>query len=579
MGSLLRDLGIYLLGGVTFIPLALLAIFLHGWLTFGRVRDDASSSKDTRILDRSDDGQNVRLGSEVSDPKLQKSHEKEHAGYFAVCREWVPGGVSSKPPERTTPVGEVLGEESPSVYQSMYRSLFDRKHGPTMEVNRPNGRSMRKANNIFYVVIRHGHLMLYDDSEQIEVRYVISLAQHDITVFGGDVAIPEGELWIKRNAIRLSRKVSLSESLEAISKPFFLFSENCSEKEDFYFALLQSQERDGKDGHPAPLVQQYETKHIIGLVQRLHSSEEQLQTRWFNALLGRLFLGIYKTPELEEFLRLKITKKISRVNKPGFLSNLVLRKIDLGESAPLITNPRLKDLTVDGECCAEVDLKYEGKFRLEIGASAKLNLGTRFKAREVNFVLAITVKKLEGHMFLRFKPPPSNRVWYSFEKMPHLDLHIEPIVSSRQITYNIILRAIESRIREVFAETLVVPHWDDTPFFHTEDRFHRGGIWVNEKRDFQPPTETIIPDEERDEGAELVDAVLEVPTIHLEDENPVSPVLPSEGQRQRIFSWKSNKSTPALPHHPESGASTSFQKSAEPPKAIRAKQFLLQPGQ
>jgi hypothetical protein len=81
--------------------------------------------------------------------------------------------------------------------------------------------------------------------------------------------------------------------------------------------------------------------------------------------------------------------------------------------------------------------------------------------------LAVVVKKLEGRGLIRFKPPPSNRIWISFETMPDIDMTIEPIVSSRQITYSIILRAIESRIREVIAETVVLPHWDDCSFTDT----------------------------------------------------------------------------------------------------------------
>lgn len=568
---------IYLIGGVTFLPLVLLTLVAHGWLTLPHVGGgEGEHPAQPNLIEQDDDGTNIRHGSANSDVKLRASQEREYAGYYAVSREWVPGGMSGKPPERTAHAGESVAEESPSVYQSMYRSLFDRRQGPTMDVGKPNGRVLKRSNNVFYVVLRHGHLMLYDDSEQVEVRYVISLAQHDVTVYGGGEDIPEGELWIKRNSIRLARRAALADSIEAITKPFFLFSENCSEKEDFYFALLQNQERNGNDEHPPPLVQHYETKHIIGLVQRLHSSEEQLQTRWFNALLGRLFLGVYKTQEVESFIRMKITKKIARAKKPGFLSGIVLQKIDLGDAAPFITNPRLKDLTVDGGCCVEADVKYEGKFRIEIAATARIELGSRFKAREVNFVLAIMLKKLDGHMLLKFKPPPSNRIWFTFDKMPHIDLQIEPIVSSRQITYNVILRAIESRIREVFAETLVAPHWDDSPFVDTTCQFFRGGIWVNERRDFQPSTETIVPNEVQDEPTELSSTALDInspaPSIPVDERIQSNPSLvASESPRAGLFSRKANKSTPSLQHDNDVGSSSTVQKGTEVPKAIKSK--------
>lgn len=304
---------------------------------------------------------------------------------------------------------------------------------------------------------RHGHLMLYDDAEQLEVRYVISLEHHEVSVYnGGEDVVPEGELWIKRNAVCLTRR-PISIGISASSLPFYLFSENMSEKEDFYFALLKNQEKSSSYGEIAPSPQSFDVKHIVLLVQKLHSSEEHLQTRWLNALIGRLFLAMYKTAEMEEYFRRRLTKKISRVKKPNFITKISLQKIQTGESGPFITNPRLKDLTVDGDCMVEADVKYSGNFRIEIAATARIDLGKRIGAREVELVLAAVCNKLEGRVLLKIKPPPSNRLWFTFETMPKIDLTIEPIVSSRQITYNVILRAIESRIREVIAETIVLP--------------------------------------------------------------------------------------------------------------------------
>jgi hypothetical protein len=321
--------------------------------------------------------------------------------------------------------------------------------------------------------------MLFDDDEQLEVRHVISLAHHDVSIYSGGDKTPEGELFIKRNAICLARRTM---SLEIgpdtqVSKPFYLFSENCSAKEDFYFALLRNQQQtiSPENSVPSPLT--FDVKHIISLVQRLHSSEEHVHTRWLNAMIGRLFLGVHKTKDVENFIREKLTKKISRVKRPSFLSNITIRGIDTGESAPYVTNPRLKDLTVEGECCMEADVKYTGNFRLEVAATARIELGSRLKAREVSLVLAVVVRKLEGHVLFKIKPPPSNRVWFSFQSMPKMEMTIEPIVSSRQITYTVILRQIENRIKEVIAETLVLPFWDDIPFFKTEHKNWRGGIF------------------------------------------------------------------------------------------------------
>ncbi|MCJ1385711.1 hypothetical protein MMC17_008834 [Xylographa soralifera] len=567
---------IYLSGGLTFFPLVVGLIFLHAYLTFPLRHPATPSIFRDPIRRNNDDDKAIKSGTAALAKQFQRGHEPDVAeGYFAVCREYVPGGVNGKPPERTTPAGEVVAEESPSVYQSMYRSLFDRKQVPTLENNKGNGKFTKKARNVFYVVLRHGHLMLYDDLEQVEVRHVISLAHHDVSIYSGGNEIPEGELWIKRNAIRLTRKENIGDTTSS-PKPFFLFSENCSDKEDFYFALLQNQDRSPGDLHSPPRPQHFEVKDIISLVQRLHSSEEHLQTRWVNAMVGRVFLAVYKTQDLEDIVRMKITKKIARVKKPAFLSGITLQKIDLGEAAPHITNPHLKDLTVDGDCCVEADFKYAGNFRLEIAATARIDLGTRFKAREVNLVLAAVVKKLEGHVLVRFKPPPSNRIWISFESMPHIEMTIEPIVSSRQITYGIILRAIESRIREVIAETIVLPHWDDSPFFGTAHQRYRGGIWEDEHRQPRPVSRTTSASDEtadHDMYVEPVSGSSSPEVKPLKDKDDRSLSMPALVDTTTLpiprRMHKSSQSTETT----GSASSTGAQKRHELPKAIRSRSF------
>lgn len=371
--------------------------------------------------------------------------------------------------------------------------------------------------------------MLYDDEEQLEVRHVISLAHHGVDIYGGGEVIPEGELFVKRNSIRLSSRRVYGEVSQE-SRPFYLFSENCSNKEDFYFALLQNQERKpgSADNPPTPLP--FEQAHLIKLVQQLHVSEENLQTRWFNAMLGRVFLSLYKTNELEDFIRTKINKKISRVQKPSFLESVAVGQIHLGDAAPMITNPKLRELTMDGDVTIEADVKYNGRFRLEILATARIDLGSRIKAREISLLLAGILKKLEGHVIFRIKPPPSNRVWFSFETAPKMELSIEPVVSQRQITYGFILRQIENRIREVVGETLVNPNWDDVPFSQTLLQRYRGGLW----EDDQKPTSPLEPSppfvESTTEGTE---DLIEEKLASMDDstsEISIPPMLPERGK-------------------------------------------------
>ena len=66
----------------------------------------------------------------------------------------------------------------------------------------------------------------------------------------------------------------------------------------------------------------------------------------------------------------------------------------------------------------ETDLKYNGKFALEITTNVLINLGTRIKTREVPIALSVTLTQLEGRLVVKMKAPPSDRLWYAFETMP-----------------------------------------------------------------------------------------------------------------------------------------------------------------
>lgn len=159
MGALLGFLFVYVLGGLTFLPLVLGLILLYAYLTLPSPSAGSAASDEiipTDTLKRpSDDQYSLKSGTDVLAEKFQRTHESDvAAGYFAVCREYVPGGVNGKPPERTTPAGDVVATESPSVYQSMYRSIFDRKQPPTIDPGKNNGKNPKKSRNVFFVVLR-----------------------------------------------------------------------------------------------------------------------------------------------------------------------------------------------------------------------------------------------------------------------------------------------------------------------------------------------------------------------------------------------------------------------------------------
>ncbi len=160
MGSIQWFLFVYVFGGLTFVPLLIALVFLHAYYTLPPPRDESEREKvndDPAQLIRADDEKAAfKTATDTLAEQFHRKHDTDvAAGYFAVCREYVPGGVTSKPPDKLTPAGEVVSQESPSVYQSMYRSIFDRSQKPTIEPNKDiAGKNTKRTNNVFYVVLR-----------------------------------------------------------------------------------------------------------------------------------------------------------------------------------------------------------------------------------------------------------------------------------------------------------------------------------------------------------------------------------------------------------------------------------------
>ncbi|KAK4540633.1 hypothetical protein LTR36_009064 [Oleoguttula mirabilis] len=500
----------YVLGGLTFLPLLLTAVLLPAWLLLPRVSKTGDGAGYTGVLDEEDKAsKEALLAAQKDNYDAGNTADGAASGTFAVLRSHhfpsalaalnaKSGGGGGNGGSNGSTDGTVeAGVNSESVYQSMYRSVFDRRKdastASSVLENAPADGSMAAGSasrvkrkpvgaSIFYIVLRHGHLMLYDSPAQLEVRHVISLAHHSISLSEGGAPdgeggpIMEADLFIKRTAIVLTPTHipnGLQQLKAAQPKPFYLFSSTCSEKEDFYHALLSTRVR-------PPIPQPLSAENIIKLQSTLHSTSLTPETRAFDALIGRIFLAIHRTPVAESFIRSKIEKKIARVQKPAFIASLAVKSIDLGDAAPVLSNPRLKDINISGDMTIAFDIRYNGCFQVVIAAVAKLDLGTRFKARTVDVVLATSLQRMSAHVLVRIKPPPSSRIWFCFESAPEMEIKVEPVVSSRQITYTFILRAIEERIRGVITETLVKPNWDDVPFFDTRAQKVRGGIWADE---------------------------------------------------------------------------------------------------
>ena len=519
----------YLLGGLTFLPLLVAAVLTLLWFTLPHADDPEQLGRETSPSSK--DQENERLANkegEDSNRAQSQAHDFAASGTFAVLRSYdfeaAIGAINARNNgtgttgsndtlDKTQAADTATGIHSPSVYQTMYRSVFDRSKSGAItnplfeeedaEPDPRNKNTRRKpaAANVMYIVLRHGHLMLYDSSAQVEVKHVISLTHHRVSLqatpdiqASDESKIPEADLFVKRTAIVLTPielpngALQTQQQQRVISRPFYLFSSTNIKKEDFYHALIATRP------HP-PTPEPIAPEGLIKLQSTLQSSSLTPETRAINALIGRVFLALYHTDRLKDFVRNKIEKKLNRIQKPSFIPSLKIESIDLGDAGPVLSSPRLRDLNVSGDLVLSAEMKYTGGLSLTIFAIAKLDLGPRFKARTVDLVLKVSLQRIMGPMLFRVKPPPSNRIWFCFEHMPEMEIRVEPVVSERKITYGFVLRTIEERIKHAISDGLVRPNWDDVPMplSDTKDKYARGGLWSDDGREASEQPQASSP--------------------------------------------------------------------------------------
>jgi hypothetical protein len=149
----------YFLGGLTFIPLLLAIVFGHAYLTQPVVRNDTSDRGDSEGSEQDNGRWQDKEELAALPPELVgRVHEPDvAAGYFTVAREFIPVTAIGKTPDRLSSASSTTSNETPSVYQSMYRSIFERgkQHGPSLDAGSKGPKNLKRTNNVFFVVLRY----------------------------------------------------------------------------------------------------------------------------------------------------------------------------------------------------------------------------------------------------------------------------------------------------------------------------------------------------------------------------------------------------------------------------------------
>jgi hypothetical protein len=443
MAQLQEIIVIYLFGGITFIPIILL-IFLY-----------FSSPVSSLPLNK----------KEEQNPLMNTYALRGKKGWIRLTKTYKPKGGSV--------------DNNVAVIMSGIQSYVQGSKRPKENV---------------YAELKCGALFIYEtDQPQEECKIIIPVHNYTVSIYP-QKPHQDHDIFSKSVALKLTPKSGLEmaplNSMEVLLKNnedgSYLTTNNelyitCTrpvDKEDWYFGLLAATTmmEESPESHHMEMVDitHFDLSAMQTLIATVQQDAEYREVQWLNAILGRLFLGLYKTNEMRHFFQEKISKKARKVKRPSFLGDITVQSVDIGHSIPFVTQPKLLSLTPEGDLMAEATVNYAGGLRVVIQTDFTWTYSSLMKPIRVPLVLSVTLKKMSGKVLLKVKPPPTNRCWVGFYEMPVMDWEITPIVSDKQIRFSMVTNAIQSKIREFMMQNIVLPNMDDLPFCPSEGK---GGIF------------------------------------------------------------------------------------------------------
>ncbi|KAI9021752.1 putative integral membrane protein conserved region-domain-containing protein, partial [Phycomyces nitens] len=342
--------------------------------------------------------------------------------------------------------------------------------------------SNKKARDPLYAVIKHNTLFVFNSEQEEECKLIIPIHDYNISIYPPRTT--DAGIFGRASSILLEPKKPCSTKRGAeeynLQHSLYLKCTRAIDKEDWYLGLKAASElMDDLDSANQTSVEMVNsTMFSLSAADRWMSSvmrpDEDGHTDWVNGILGRLFLGVYRTDKARAYFEAKLVEKIKKMRRPGFVEQIKVRKVDPGQSVPRLVRPRLVSITPQGMLIADAEVEYDGGLSVEIETDVSWSYSSHRKPIRVQLVLAVKLKTFNGKCMFKIKPPPSNRCWIGFYETPDMTWEFTSVVSEKQIKLQMVMNAMEAKIREIITDSMVLPNMEDFKFMETDGQ---GGVF------------------------------------------------------------------------------------------------------
>ncbi|KAJ3032026.1 UNVERIFIED_CONTAM: hypothetical protein HDU68_008059 [Siphonaria sp. JEL0065] len=177
--------------------------------------------------------------------------------------------------------------------------------------------------------------------------------------------------------------------------------------------------------------------------------------------------------------------------------DIVIKDIDIGDSIPILSNPRLVNFGPSDtqDIIVDLDLKYTGGIQISASTIATISVNSlNLSPFTIPITVSIKISHVIATVRLKIKSfHETSRVWVGLHPDFKIGIQVDPVISNRLVKLDLVNQVIGRRVKGALGEFLVLPNMDDFGFWPSGGR--GGFFWDDIQDESGDDFETEVSDE------------------------------------------------------------------------------------